>query len=180
MMENISMFKLANSLDESVWKEYDDGDNGGWTRMLDAINSNSLPLEFMILWKEFMENYGFDGQDQLFVSCPRYQDSPELLLGKLKMNALGHIKDPAITQKEQVSKRRAAMEKHVKEAEAAAVAASTASWLSSLYCRSSDEKTNHYGSLAEVKKRNEILENLMWIRNAPKVCTRISSQLFTK
>lgn len=155
METNIAMYKLSKLLSEEIWNEYDHDD---MKRLADRIRDNldqntmtsDLPNEFLTSWASFMEKYGFDGEDQLFISCPRYDDSPEQLLMKLKMNALGNVKDPAITQEEQVKKRRDVMAKHEKDAENAS-------------------KFFHPFALSKVKKRNAILEHVIWIRNAPKL-----------
>ena len=184
------MYKLAQALPESIWNEYDHHD---MKKLADRININNnnnnnfnnninnhqqqqqqngccenkdtdtdmdtdllLPQEFLDLWNAFMEQYGYDGQDQMFISCPRYDDSPELLLQKLKMNATGHVKDPAITAQEQITKRRIVMAKHEQEAKAKK---SKANILRSF---------KYSKALSKIKKRNEILDHVMWMRNAPK------------
>jgi len=145
---NIAMYKLAKELPESVWNEYGHDDT---TKLLERINDNlrgtktDLPAGFLTRWKSFMEWYGYDGQDQLFLSCPRYRDSPELLLGKLRLNAYG-VKDPSSTQADQVLRRRKAMAKQEEKARSCSPFA-----------------------LSKIRKRNAVLEHLMWIRNAPKI-----------
>ena len=159
METNIAMYKLSRTLPESIWKEYD---YNTMKLLADRIKKNltcldekkekecDLPIEFLRAWNTFMVKYGYDGQDQLFMSCPRYDDSPELLLSKLRLNAIGHVKDPSVTQQEQVAKRRAVMAKHEEKAKAK-------SWPFRSF------------ALSKIQKRNAILEHLMWIRNAPKL-----------
>jgi hypothetical protein len=160
METNIAMYKLSRTLPESIWMEYE---HNTMKKLADRIKKNNillldgkkgkecdLPIEFLNSWNAFMIKYGYDGQDQLFMSCPRYDDSPELLLSMLRMNAIGHVQDPAVTQQEQVAKRRLVMAKHEEEAK-------TKSW------------PFRYFALSKIQKRNAILEHLMWIRNAPKL-----------
>ena len=159
METNIAMYKLSRTLPESIWKEYE---YNTMKLLAHRIKKNltcldekkekecDLPIEFLRAWNTFMIKYGYDGQDQLFMSCPRYDDSPELLLSKLRLNAIGHVKDPSVTQQEQVAKRRAVMAKHEEKAKAK-------SWPFRSF------------ALSKIQKRNAILEHLMWIRNAPKL-----------
>ena len=119
---NIAIFKLARKLPLDVWNRYDHDSMNELSdriqRNLNALNNPSdencdlpvtdLPIDFLISWTSFMDQFGYDGQDQLFLSCPRYQDRPELLLSKMRMNALAgdSMKDPKQIQQEQVDKRR--------------------------------------------------------------------------
>jgi len=154
---NIALYDLANALPASIWKQY--GKRGDEKKLLKRINANlaeaktmkeadRLPSDFLVRWKEFMELYGDDGQDQLFLSCPRYRDSPELLLGKLRLNSFEGIKDPRAIQTEQVKRRRQAMAKQEE--------------------RTVGECCDPF-ALSRIQKRNAIIENLLWIRNAPKI-----------
>jgi phosphohistidine swiveling domain-containing protein len=152
MAMNIEMHKLASELPASIWDEYQHDDLGKLaTRIKDNQEGkiSDLPPEFLKEWQLFMELFDYDGQDQLFISCPRYADSPELVLAKLKQNVGATVKDPAITHQEQANKRREVMELHEQRA-----------------------KKNRFlrpFALGKIKKRNEILEHLMWMRNAPKL-----------
>lgn len=152
---NIAMYELANALPESIWNRYGHDDMAKLLERvqenLDSDNITDLPSEFLVKWKSFMETYGYDGQDQLFVSCPRYRDSPELLLGKLRLNALG-AKHPGLTQTDQLAERRRVMAKQEERARSAG------RWW----------RCNPF-ALSKVRKRNAVLEHLMWIRNAPKI-----------
>ena len=67
---------------------------------------SDLPADFLSEWSRFMDCHGYDGEDQLFVSSPRYRDSPELLLARLRQNVGSAIKDPSIRLQENVSTRR--------------------------------------------------------------------------
>ena len=108
MEMNIAMYQLANKLPSSIWAEYDHDD---LEELAVRIKSNidgymaDLPQEFLTEWKMFMQNFGYDGQDQLFISSPRYVDSPEILLTKLSHSVGKMIKDPADTQKELLTRR---------------------------------------------------------------------------
>ena len=161
MEVNIAIYNLAQKLPIDVWDEYDHKSLKDLATRIEmnlnpATKSKSgsdddLPTEFLDSWVSFMDKFGFDGQDQLFMSCPRYQDSPELLLSMLRMNAVGdNTKDPSQIQKEQVDKRRVAQLKQENDAEKL-------------------NKFFHPFALSSIKKRNEVLEHVMWIRNAPKL-----------
>lgn len=159
---NIALYILAKKLPMEEWETYDHESMKDLSiriqNNLDSMASNSssngepidLPVEFLESWVAFMKKFGYDGQDQLFMSCPRYQDSPELLLSKMRMNALGDNKDPLQIQKEQVEKRRMAQMKQEQDA-------------------ANLNKFFHPFALSKIKKRNEILEHVMWIRNSPKL-----------
>jgi len=167
MEMNIEMHKLAQKLPIEIWKQYDHESmnelairiESNLGIMLKNSNANEqeecdIPIEFLDSWTSFMNKFGYDGQDQLFVSCPRYDDSPELLLAKIRLNAVGQVvKDPSITQQEQVAKRRVAQKQQEQDA-------ATASTMSKLI---------HPFALSKIKKRNEFLEHVMWMRNAPKL-----------
>jgi hypothetical protein len=152
MSMNIEMHKLASELLASIWDEYQH-DNLG--KLAAHIKDNQegkksdLPPEFLKEWQLFMELFDYDGQDQLFISCPLYADSPELVLAKLKQNVGATVKDPAITHQEQANKRREVMELHEQRA-----------------------KKNRFlqpFALGKIKKCKEILEHLMHMRNMPKL-----------
>lgn len=157
MEMNIELYRLAQTLPQSIWDEYDHEDMKELAERIQ--DERDLPSEFLIEWKSFMRKYDFDGQDQMFISCPRYADKPELLLQKLKLNAIGNSKDPSITAKEQLEKRRAVQARHEEEARKAV---SDNSFLSFFSFRKKRK-------LAEIQKRNELLDHIAWIRNAPKI-----------
>lgn len=90
-----------------------------------------------------------DGEDQMFISSPRYQDDPELLLARMRLNVGTGITDPTISLQEKVDKRREIAKKHEEKA--------ASKWWTSLF------------ALSRVRKRNAYLEHLMWIRNSPKI-----------
>ena len=94
-----------------------------------------------------MKRFGYDGTPQMFVSAPRYVDSPHLLLAKLSHNVGGGMTDPAKTLETKVEQRRAAMAREEQRA----------------------KKWWNPWAASKVKKRNETLENLMWMRNSPKL-----------
>ena len=151
MEMNIAMYYLANKLDSSVWEQYG---HENLRQLADRINQNlhgtlsDLPSEFLSEWSSFMDKYGFDGEDQLFVSSHRYQDDPVLLLARLRnQNAAAN---PSVIQKEQLAKRQEVMKLHEKRA-------------------ASKRFIRPFGALSKIRKRNAYLDNLMWIRNAPKL-----------
>lgn len=160
MEMNIELHRLAQTLPQSIWEEYDHEDMKDLAERIQ--DERDLPGEFLTEWKSFMRKYGFDGQDQMFISCPRYADKPELLLQKLKLNAIGNSKDPSITAKEQLGKRRAVQARHEEEARRVVSDHSSNSFLS---CFSFRKKKK----LAEIQKRNALLDHVAWIRNAPKI-----------
>ena len=152
MAMNIEMHKLANELPASIWEEYPHEDLG---KLAARIKDNQegaksdLPPEFLKQWERFMKLFDYDGQDQLFISCPRYADSPELVLAKLKQNIGATIKDPATIHQEQAAKRRDVMRLQEQ--------------------RAKQNRCWHPFAYGKIKKRNEILEHLMRMRNAPKL-----------
>jgi len=98
---NIAMYKLAQKLPVDVLNQYDHDsmkdlairiqNNLDMMKRNDnnqKVNSINIPVEFLESWTSFMKKFGYDGQDQLFMSCPRYNDSPHLLLAKMRLNAL--------------------------------------------------------------------------------------------
>ncbi|KAL3774920.1 hypothetical protein ACHAWO_004006 [Cyclotella atomus] len=147
---NIAMYRLANKLDESIWKQYSHERLPDLAeriqKNLDGVASD-LPGDFISEWKQFMEEHGYDGEDQLFISSPRYQDTPVLLLARLRQNVGSHANDPSILLRENVSKRKEVQQLQAERAKS--------NCLSIGY--------------SKVLKRNEILDHLMWIRNAPKL-----------
>ena len=164
MEQNIEMYRLANCLPGEVWEQYGHSD---LPRLAERIEVNlaardggggnlDLPPDFLDGWTRFMDHespgyFGFDGQDQLFPSCPRYENSPILLLARLSHSAGAGVSDPSVTQKEQVAKRREAMAAQEKRA-ATPLRRCLRPFL-----------------LSKVRKRNAILEHNMWIRNMPKM-----------
>jgi len=146
MKINIDMYRLANKLDASIWKEYGHDELHELAvriqQNLDGTVSD-LPSEFLTEWSSFMDQHGYDGVDQLFISSPRYQDKPELLLTRLRQNVGPGIKDPAIVHNEQMMNRREVMDRQLKGV--------------GLF------------KASRIRKRNEILDHVMWIRNAPKL-----------
>ena len=147
---NIDLYKLANKLDDSIWKQY------GHDRLPHLVvriqrnldgDVSDLPLDFLTEWKRFIGTHGYDGEDQLFVSSPRYQDSPLLLLSRLRQNIGSHVKDPSIRLNENLSKRREVQQRQADRAKS---------------------KCLRVG-YSKILKRNEILDHLMWVRNAPKL-----------
>ena len=89
-----------------------------------------------------MEQYGFDGVNQLFVSSPRYHEQPELLLAKIRHN-IGDVKDPGETAREQMVKR-----KQLQQEQLAAAGCF---------------------SRRSIRSRNAYLDHILWIRNVPKI-----------
>jgi len=144
MEMNIDMYKLARKLPSSVWKEY----NGRLADLAEHINQNvsgklgDLPLDFVESWKEFIDKHGYDGIDQLFVSSPRHHEEPELLLAKLRQN-ISNVKDPEETAKEKLKRRLEVQEKMLNNAGCC--------------------------SRGKIAKQNLIMDNVMWVRNAPKL-----------
>jgi hypothetical protein len=85
MQLNINIYKLANKLDKTVWRQYD---HKSLQDLSERIQKNldgelfDLPNDFLSEWKSFMNNHGHDGEDQLFVSSLRYLDTPVFLLAR--------------------------------------------------------------------------------------------------
>ena len=152
MKINIDIYRLANKLDSNIWEQYD---HDAMHQLADRIQQNingtlsDLPGDFLTEWTSFMDKHGYDGEDQFFISSPRYLDKPELLLTKLRQNFGTSIKDPADIQREQVLKRRQVMNRQLDTAVA--------------------QRFTRPFRPSQIRKRNEILEHVMWIRNAPKL-----------
>ena len=150
MEMNIEMYRLAQTLGDDIWKSYGHEDLPKLaTRIQDNLNGkqDDLPREFLDEWKIFMDRFSYDGQDQLFVSCPRYADSPELLLAKVRQNVGPIVIDPSVTAKDKLEKRQQVQELQLKRA----------------------EKKLLSSPAKKIRKRNEILDHLFWMRNAPKM-----------
>ena len=104
---NSHMYNLARKLPANIWIQYD----GNLAELGRRIERNGrgevtdLPANFVKSWNAFMENYGFDGKDQLFVSSPRYHEQPELLLAKIRHYVSSSAKDPAAILVERRAKR---------------------------------------------------------------------------
>lgn len=153
MKINIDMYRLANKLDATIWEQYDHDD---LHQLADRIQQNidgtlsDLPSEFLTEWSSFLDKHGYDGEDQMFISSPRYQDSPELLLTRLRQNTgTSGIRDPADIQREQVLKRRRVMNQQLESA------------LAQRFIRPFRP--------SRIRHRNAVLEHVMWMRNAPKL-----------
>lgn len=154
---NIALYNLAQSLPKEIWKKYA-GENGMSTMVTRIKEERDLPAEFLNDWKSFMKKYDFDGQDQLFISCPRYSDCPELLIEKLRINATGYVMDPSVIAKEKLHERRDAMAKQENDAKKELADCSTF-W----------NKRRLQKKLKKIQRRNLVLDHLMMIRNGPKI-----------
>jgi len=156
---NIAMYNLARKLPAELWSEYDDKLGALVARIADNVagRASDLPRPFVDDWLAFMSKYGFDGSDQLFVSSPRYVDSPELLLRKLRFSVGDAIDDPSEVMRHRAARRREVMTLQ-RERE----------------CR---------GCFAQLRsrklaKRDLQLEHIMWIRNSAKLhLTRVIAAL---
>jgi len=83
----------------------------------------------------------------IYSSSPSYRDNPIFLLTRLKQNV--GIVCPSIKLHEQVVKRKKVMKLHEE--------------------RAASKRCRHPFMLKKIRKRNLILDQLMWIRNAPKL-----------
>ncbi|EOD42048.1 hypothetical protein EMIHUDRAFT_431919, partial [Emiliania huxleyi CCMP1516] len=150
----MQMYDLAHLLPPSVWAEYGEEGLPALTgRILANVagRKSDLPAPFVGAWVSFMREYGWDGADQLFVSSPRYADSPHLLVSKLGHNRRGGISNPADILKERVASRRRVMRAQEERGGRGS---------GGLFARCAG---------ANLEKRNLHLDHLMWIRNAPKL-----------
>ena len=154
MEMNIAMYHLARELPSDIWEEYKDK----LPELAERIQRNvratasaveELPASFIASWKSFIDEHGYDGTDQLFVSSPRYHENPVLLLEKLRHSVGPDIRDPEVAMQQARAKRQEAQERQLD------VAKSSATWLSS--------------SVKKVRERNLALDQIMWIRNSPKM-----------
>lgn len=169
MEMNIALYQLAQSMPKEIWKEYFRED--GMTALAERIREErDLPASFLSEWKSFMKKYGFDGQDQLFIACPRYSDNPERLVEKMRINAMGQVKDPSIIAKEKLQKRRDVMAKQENDVKREVAERSTF-W----------NKRRLGKKLAKIQQRNLILDHTMMIRNAPKLhITKLVGEMRSK
>merc|ERR1712176_1031766 len=96
------MYNLARELPDSMWRTYDQKLGELAVRIKANLDGkvSDLPQSFLKAWHSFMDRFGYDGSDQLFVSSARYVDSPEILLGRIRHSAGGSVKDPAVTQQQ--------------------------------------------------------------------------------
>eukprot|EP00581_Thalassiosira_minuscula_P020085 CAMPEP_0183718270 /NCGR_PEP_ID=MMETSP0737-20130205/11576_1 /TAXON_ID=385413 /ORGANISM="Thalassiosira miniscula, Strain CCMP1093" /LENGTH=917 /DNA_ID=CAMNT_0025947801 /DNA_START=170 /DNA_END=2923 /DNA_ORIENTATION=+ len=147
---NIAVNELANKLGKDIWEQYS---HDNIDQLAERIENNTngvlsdLPADFVSGWIEFLDNFGWDRDDQMFISSPSYRDDPTFLLTRLMQNV--GIESPSIKQQKQVAKRREVMKLHEE--------------------RAASKRFTHPFMLKKVRKRNEILDNLVWIRNAPKL-----------
>jgi rifampicin phosphotransferase len=155
MQMNAEIYRMAQLLPESIWNEYQHDD---LERLVDRIEActrdplkEDLPQPFLDAWKTFLDRHGWDGQDQLFPSCQRYNDSPILLLSKVRQNhgGGGNVTNPEAILQEKIAKRREVMALQEDKAKANA------------RC--------FLSSVKKIQTRNATLEHLMWIRNNPKL-----------
>jgi len=118
MQMNIEIHRLANMLPGQVWQHYQHEDLDKLAKRTQDIldGAMDLPTEFLEEWKVFMDRHGWDGQDQLFPSSPRYQDTPVFLLSKLRLNIGAGTTNPSDIQQEQVERRRPVMALHEQRA----------------------------------------------------------------
>lgn len=150
MEMNMSMYDLANKLPVSIWNEYKDC----LGLLADRIQTNvknkehDLPHEFLEAWQAFMKRFGWDASDQMFVSAPRYKDTPEYLLTRLVHSVGESVNDPAVAQQEKIAKRREVASRQEAEAASGCFAMCT---------------------VPKLKKRNQCFEHLMAVRNSPKL-----------
>ncbi|KNC79273.1 hypothetical protein, variant [Sphaeroforma arctica JP610] len=154
MEMNIAMYHLAQSLPVELWAEYDDKLDDLSDRIQRNVESRAstgdkLPAAFITSWKAFMSDFGYDGTDQLFVSSPRYHEQPVLLLQKIRHSAGTDVKDPEQAMLQARDRRQAAQKAQLDAAKA------NAKWYKS--------------TVQAVLKRNEALDEVMWIRNSPKL-----------
>lgn len=158
MEMNIAMYKLARELPVNIWEEYDDK-LSDLAKRIDRNVANStddLPVSFISSWKGFMDEHGYDGSDQLFVSAPRYHDNPVLLLEKLRHSADPEANDPEKAMRKARDRRQAVQKKQLEEA--------------------TESATCYSSSVNAVRTRNQALDEIMWIRNAPKL---FQSEIFS-
>ncbi|KAL7549106.1 hypothetical protein ACHAWF_012374 [Thalassiosira exigua] len=147
---NIAVNQLANKLGSDIWQQYS---HENLDQLAERVEMNGsgllmdLPSDFISAWREFLDTYGWDRDDQMFISSPSYRDDPIFLLTRLKQNV--GIKCPSIKLQQQVAKRREVMK--LQETRAAS------------------QRFRHPFMLKKIQKRNLILDKLMWMRNAPKL-----------
>jgi len=153
---NIALHRLGRSLPKDAWK-----DGSSVAALADRIaEERDLPAEFLTEWRSFLDRYGFDGQDQLFVASPRYRDSPSRLLEMMRMNASDSAKDPSASARDLLSKRRAVMAKQE------AAAARELDGCSHLRAWT---RWKLRRKLDAVRRRNTVLDRFMRLRNSPKM-----------
>merc|ERR1719469_1582073 len=154
---NASMFKMARKLSNEVWAQYD----GKFEELAARVSRNvsgevsDLPKDFIDAWVAFMEQWGWDGPDQLFMSSQRYQDAPAYLLKTARNHAGTYtantsetfenrmIHDPDKSMQQKVKLRREAMERRV---------AAAGCW-----------------TRRTIAFENAVFEHCLWGRNWPKL-----------
>jgi len=142
---NQEMYKLARQLPREIWNSYD----GRYEELAELIRQNiggessELPKPFLDSWTDFMDKYGFDGKDQLFISSSRYVERPDRLLAKLRNNIGEGIQDPEVGAKQKLTRRQNVQDE---------LLAAASCW-----------------SQKRIRQRNLCLDEIMWIRNAPKL-----------
>ena len=99
METNIAMYELAQRLPADEWTRYESKFGALAARIAANLDGAAadLPADFLTAWRAFLDRYGYDGSEQMFVSSPRYFDTPEILLARLQHSAGESIKNPRWT-----------------------------------------------------------------------------------
>lgn len=122
MEMNVAMYRLAQELPIDIWHEYDER----YPKLAERIEQNirgkvnDLPASFVTSWKRFIDEFGYDGSDQLFVSSPRYHESPVLLLEKIRHSAGPGVHDPEEAMIKALQRRQEAQVRQLSEAASSA------------------------------------------------------------
>lgn len=163
MEMNKAMHRLAQEVHVDIWNKFDEK----LSQLAEHIDHNvegkinDLPSSFVLSWKDFIDEHGYDGSDQLFlVSSPRYHNSSLLLSEKIRHGAGPGVKDPQDAMIRARNRHQEAQARQLNEA------------ISRANCLKS--------SVQSIQERNRTLDHIMWIRNAPKLfLSEISSAVRT-
>lgn len=65
----LALFRVSQALPPNLTQE----------RLVEGLQTNSLPEPFLLAWKDFLERYGFRGPEEIDLAAPRYHENPTLL-----------------------------------------------------------------------------------------------------
>jgi hypothetical protein len=66
----LALFRVSQALPPNLTQE----------KLVEGLQTNSLPEPSLIAWKQFLERYGFRGPEEIDLAAPRYHENPALLL----------------------------------------------------------------------------------------------------
>ena len=66
----LALFRVSQALPPNLTQE----------KLVEGLQTNSLPEPFLIAWRGFLERYGFRGPEEIDLAAPRYHENSTLLL----------------------------------------------------------------------------------------------------